>query len=348
MPLGPSRYSSPPPNHGPFQSHEPPGAYRPPYGTPPPFYPIQIGRGVSLAFSLYRFAWRQLVLISVITTVPVALLTAAAAAIEYGPLSAWEQAMLANALRGGNAAQMWSTYPWDAVGLSVLATIVVGPVALIGGAALTHAIATALGGSRPNVRASFRAALARWRDLLVAFLVLMGTGVGIAIVGIAFPMLSALGPGGIGLNGLTLFATLIFFVAVAFGVAYVEIRLVFTVQALILEREPAIGAMRRSWSIASGSMLRIIGWAAMFALIVGLIGLLLEIVAGIAAFVIAPPSVSVVSMSLSPTFMFVFTFLIAALSAIVAPIAAIGLTLLYFDIRSRRGESVPEPGRSPA
>jgi hypothetical protein len=255
----------------------------------------------------------------------------------------WQRSVALGGL-GASSAPNFATFPWETVVLPLLATLIVGPLTIIGGAAMIDAVATTLGGGRPGVRRSYAAAIARLRDLLLVFVVLIASGLTLSLFSLVFPLIASLGRGGIGLSGPGLFAALIVGVAVVFAVAFITIRLTFTLQALMLESKPAAGALRRSWDVAGGSMLRIIGWAIVFALLVGLLGLLFEVVAGIVAFIVAPPRLTTLTFALSPTFLFTFSFLTAVGAAIVAPIAAIGLTLLYLDIRWRRGEQVLTPG----
>ena len=144
-------------------------------------------------------------------------------------------------------------------GLVTPASFAVGPIALLGGAALIYAIGTVIGGGKAGVRASFSAALGKWRQLLLLFIVLVGSGLAVSLVTVLTPVISALGPGGLGLSGLPLFLTLIVAVAVTLAVAFVVIRLTFTLQALMIEDKPARQALQRSWSLTSGSMLA--SWA---------------------------------------------------------------------------------------
>jgi glycerophosphoryl diester phosphodiesterase family protein len=337
----------PPPTHGPYGPFSmPPSSGQPPPPASqyqPPFYPITVGRAVSLSFSLYRFAWRTLVAISLITTVPVALISAAAAAYTYEPMNAWEQTYLLG--RGPSGVDVLSTFPWSSLALTAVASLVAGPIAILGGAALVQAISKAISGGRPHVGESFRAAFGKLRDLMVIFVILVGTGVGLSLVGVLFPVLTALGPSGVNLAGPVLFGALILFVALAFAAAFVTIRLVFTLQALMIEDQHAPGAVRRTWQLASGSMWRIIGWAFVFSLLVGLLSLVFEVIAAVIGFVVAPPHFTRTTFEFNPAFLLVFTFLFTALESVVAPIMSIGLTLLYFDIRHKRHEQVPEPGR---
>jgi len=326
-----------------------PPAYPPP-GYTPAFYPMTLGRGVSLSLHMYRFAWRTLVAISLITTVPMALITAAASALTSVSIETWQRSVTFNPLGGPpSPSEMLSTFPWPSIGLILLAQVVIGPIAVVGGAALIVAIATTISGGRPQVRLSFSATLARLRDLAIVYFVLIGTGLALGLAAALFPLLTALGPGGLGLSGIALFASLIAIVALVFAAAFIIIRLVFTIQTLMLEDAPVRLAIRRSWDLAAGSMLRIVGWVLVLSLIIGLIGILFEIVAFIAAFVVSPPQLSTLTTAslFSPVSYFVLTFLITAFSALVSPILSIGLTLLYFDIRHRHGENVPFPGRQP-
>src|SRR6476469_6455119 len=87
------RYDPPPPSHGPFHSGDPlPPTYAS-SGQAPGFYPLAIGRAVSLSFSLFKFGWKTLVPISVLTTLPAAIASATVGVLTYQQVTDWEQAV---------------------------------------------------------------------------------------------------------------------------------------------------------------------------------------------------------------------------------------------------------------
>src|SRR3954447_11311887 len=179
-----SRFSSPPPHNTPPPEY--PYTNQPGYpasGQSPGFYPLEMGRAVSLSFHMYRFAWRTLAAISVLTSVPIALVTTLAGAASYGPMLEWQRSVSLGGFGTGTQPD-FSTFPWQTVVLPAIASLIVGPLATLGAAALIDAIATIIGGGRPGVRRSFAAALRRWRDLLLVFVVLVATGIAVSLFGL--------------------------------------------------------------------------------------------------------------------------------------------------------------------
>ena len=112
----------------------------------------------------------------------------------------------------------------------------------------------------------------------------------------------------------------------------------------MIENLPAVAALRRSYSLMAGSMWRWVGYSLMFALILGLIGLIFGIIAFVLRLVIEPVSLSAGVLPVNPAAIVAQSLTVGLLSEVIAPIAAIGLLFLYFDVRWRHGETVPVPG----
>ena len=352
MPVPVNTSSPPPPSHGPFSS--------PDWGPPPPppgsgpapqagFYPITIGRGISLAFHLFRFGWRTFVSISVLAYIPLLITSAWAEYVTFDAINAWQQSLIGDPLGPPPDPRLALTgFPTTAFGVLVLVTVISGPFATIGMAALVDALAGAIRGERLSVRRSFRAAFARLPGLLGLFLILTLGGIAASVVGFIAPVLGAL-PSALGIGGgpVALFG-LIVFVALTFGFIFVMIRIAFAVQVLMIENVSMADALRRSWRLLSGAMLRLVGWMIVFALIVGLLGLVFEICGVIVAFITSPPQPSSIS-TIGSTFGVTFGVLLSVTSTLAAavfqPLVVAGTTLLYLDIRWRHGESVPAPGQ---
>ncbi|HEY5520377.1 MAG TPA: hypothetical protein VIK08_06945 [Candidatus Limnocylindrales bacterium] len=347
------RFSPPPPTPGPFPPPEW-GPPHPPSGSAPlpGFYPLTIGRGVSLAFHLFRFGWRTFVSITVLAYVPLLITSAWAEYVTFDAITAWQQSITGDPFGPPPDPRLVLTgFPATAIGLILLVTVISGFFTTIGGAALIHAIAGSIRGERLSARRSFRAALGRLRSLLGLYLILTLGGVAASVVGFVLPLLGAL-PSALGIGGGPVaLLGLIVFVALIFGFIFVMIRIAFAIQVLMIE-EVSIGeALRRSWFLLSGSMLRLVGWMIVFALVVALLGLVFEIVGLIGAFLISPPRLSTIA-TFSSTFGVTFGVVESVASTLAAavfqPLIVIGSTLLYFEIRWRHGESVPVPGQPQA
>ena len=228
--------------------------------------------------------------------------------------------------------------------MTVVASFLAGPFTALGGAALINATQTALGGGRLSARQSLSAALARLKSLLGLYLLLWITGIAVSVVGVTLPLLGVL-PSALGITGGPIaLLGLIVFVGLIFAFIFVSIRLALVVQALMVEHLSVVDAVRRSWNLLGGSMLRLVGWAIVFGLILGLFDLVVGIVAFFVGIVISPTGLTRLG-NISPAAVIVQSLITTIAGAVFQPLATIGITLLYFDIRRRRGDSVPEPGR---
>ncbi len=284
-----------PPSPPPPQNHP----SLPQWSAPAPsFYPITVGRGVSLAFHLFRFGWRTFVAINLVAYLPVALVTAGVSYVTYGPMSDWQQEFASSSIGTySDASQALATFPWSGLVMTVVASLLVGVFALVGQAALVDAMTAALNGRPLNARRSLGAAAARLPSLIAIYLVLAIVGILLAGLSLAVPLLVVLPSLGI-TGGPMVFLGLVVFVAVIAATVFVTIRFSFALQALIVERLPAVQALRRSLYLLGGSMLRLIGWSLVFGLIVGLIGVVVSLAGLVVSLIVAPPKLT----SLTATF----------------------------------------------
>ncbi len=91
-------------------------------------------------------------------------------------------------------------------------------------------------------------------------------------------------------------------------------------------------------------MLRVIGYALVFGLILGVIGLGISFVSLFLGLLISPPNLSTLTPTFSPASTFAQSLVTNLLAEVFAPIFTIGFVLLYYDTRFRKGEQVPGPG----
>ena len=103
------------------------------------------------------------------------------------------------------------------------------------------------------------------------------------------------------------------------AIIFAAISWIFAIQLVMIEGARSISALKGSWDIASGNRWRILGIGIVFALLQMALQFLITVVTG---------AVDGVSQSLA-------TVLSGIGYAVIAPIAYIGLTVLYFDLRSR-------------
>ena len=174
--LGQMGYSRQPAQSALPPANRPDPPARPQYTVPGPvpgFYPLTIGRTVSLAFSLFRFGWRTFVAINLIAAVPVVLATAAITVVTYDQMSRWESLLLLGSSSLTTAPRdLVALFPWQAAAATLVVSLLAGAVTVIGTGALIHAIGTALTGRRLSTRESYSVALRRVRGLLVVYVVL--------------------------------------------------------------------------------------------------------------------------------------------------------------------------------
>jgi hypothetical protein len=292
---------------------------------------------------MFRFGWRTFIAINLVAYIPVGIVTAVVAFATYGATADWEQ-LFTGALRGnGNLSQAWAAYPWWTTAVTIVASILAGAFSAVGQAALIDAIATTVGGGKLSARNSGRVALTRLPSVLAVYVVVSFIGIAAALLGLAVPLLSALPSLGI-TGGPVVFLGLVVFVAVIAAVIFVTIRFTFALMALVVERLSAGQALRRSWHLLAGSMLRLIGWAIVFGLIVAVISFVISFIGLFIALIVSPPRLGDLG-SVSGTAVVTETLVNTLVSALFAPFITVGLTLLYFEIRWRHGEPVPVPGQ---
>ena len=140
----------------------------------------------------------------------------------------------------------------------------------------------------------------------------------------------------------TLMATVVLYVMAVFaglialiipGI-YVGVRLYFSPQAVVAEGNGAFDALRRSWALVEGSWWRVLG-----------IALLMSILAGLLAAVLGAPVAAAAAAADSGPLLLVGTMVVDAVSL---SLVALGGTLLFFDLRTRRefrvtGAAPPPP-----
>ncbi len=189
-------------------------------------------------------------------------------------------------------------------------------------AAITRAVAERLLGRPTTVGAVYRAALGRWAPLVGFGLLLLVFFVGATIVlALVGALLLVVG----GKVGGLLLALLLVVAVVAVVVAYV--RLLLATQAIVLEGIGPLQAVRRSWQLTRGLAWRTLGFVVVLGILTSVLGFLLGLVLGLVATAAggatgAGPLVSAVGS--------------AVITVLLAPILAVGLTLLYYDHRVRR------------
>lgn len=330
------------------QPDQPPPQSPSPFSPPGPasaFYPLTIGRVVSLAFSLFRFGWKTYVAINLVVALPIVLATSLLTVATYQQMDAWQNLLLSSSNSTTiDPEPLIQTFPWGVAIASLVLSLLLGMLTIIANAALIHAVAATFAGGQASVREAYRFAISRLRDLFTLYVVLAVAGLGLTLLVLLVPLLTVAGAALLGGGGVLSFLALLLIVGVVFVTFFLLIRFVFAVQVMVVEDMPALASLRRSYALVAGSMLRVIGYALVFGLILGVIGLAIGFVSLTAGLLISPVDLNSLTPTFSPASTFVQALITNLLAEVFAPILTIGFVLLYFDTRYRRGETVPTPG----
>ena len=154
----------------------------------------------------------------------------------------------------------------------------------------------------------------------------------LALAVAAVALLLSLAPGAIG-GGPLAFVAILAVTAVLVAAVFVSIRWTFWPQAVMIDEAGPLGSLGRSWRLISGSTARVIGYALLFGLAAGIIeGLIAQL--GLIV-------VSTVAGGLSEEVQLALRFAVSSISTLLlAPVVPVAMTLLYLDLRVRRGEPI--------
>ena len=332
---GPPTEGGGPPNYGSPARGQAPGS----------FYPLNMDRVVQLTVSLFRFRWRVFLGIALVVLIPTSFVSGLLQAFTVEAIALSTQEMVLAVVRGETSgASMMALIPWPALIVTWLVSLVISLITYIALAATTHATAIAFGGGRPAVTQSLREALRRFGALAVVYLVSFFVTLSIFLVGgaVAASLFLANVSNGAVQPGLFVFLALILIVALLALVVFIAVRWSFALAAVMIENARGLTALRRSWGLAVGSSWRILGYLLLFGLLAGLPAAVIGYV--LTAFLGSGVAQTATGLIANPVEAFVSTFAIGVIVALFSPFPTIGLTLLYFDVRWRRGEPVPQPG----
>lgn len=337
----PGRFPPLPPS-GPPQF--PPQPYpAPPYGAPPagPF-PLDVGRVMHLTLSLFRYRWKTFVGAALIVMLPISALLAVSDYISGTAISRWFADLQAAAQ--GVSVDLISTFPLQFILISWLVSVVAGIAGYVASAAIVHAAEVTFSGGQARALDSVRAALSRLSSLagvfVFVFLAVLAIVLAAAAIGVMLILVTA--GGGRIAPGPGVFLALIVFVGAFVVLVFLSTRWAFAVQSVVLDGLGVADSLRRSWRLVSGSTWRVLGYSLLFGLLIGLIAVL---PATAVTLVLVPEVFSVQpTIVVDPLRSAALSFFNSLISVLIMPLPMIGLTLLYFDLRWRRGEPVPVPG----
>ncbi len=332
-----------------------PGRFPPPPDAPPgpplgagapprPLFPLSADRVLQLTFSLFRFRWRALVGAGLAIMVPTFVVVAIAQTLVGDDLIRAQQAQLDFA--AGRTIGISDLLPLRLLLVNYLGVAVVGIAGYIAQGAMIHLAAATYAGRRATVGQALRATLRRTPTLLGIALMFFVTMFLLTLLGAlaGAGLIVASASGGQIQPGPAVFAGLLVIVAVVALVLFIAVRWALAIQAAMLEGLPARRSLGRSWRLVSGSSWRVLGYSIFFALLVGVVGTFIG--ALFAAFTGSGMRVIDDRVVFEPIAYLVASMVDGLIAISLAPISVIGLTLLYFDLRFRRGEA-PAP-ESPA
>ena len=336
----PGRFPPPP---------EAPPGYGPRHGAPSPgasIYPLDFGRVFELTFSLFRFNWKAFLAAALVIMIPVAALNAAMQYVAGTAMSDWMAEFIT--LSPDDLGLVLASYPWRLFALGIAVSVVTGIGTYLVVAATAWLTAATITGARASGLEATRAALARLRSIIGAYLLIFGAIVAIGVIGGLLVVLVILGLSGSGgpASGLAVFIGLVVGVATFAAVILVGVRWAFVAQSIVFEGAGAVGSLGRSWRLVVGSTWRVLGYTILFGILVALIATIVGTVMSIVVY----PQMFTLAGSISLAFdngrLALIAFLNLVLTALLTPIPTIALTLLWFDLRWHHGQPVPMPGQA--
>jgi hypothetical protein len=280
-------------------------------------------------------------------TVPVALVQALVQGYVIGPaLETWTDQYLA-AIRSGNVTSV--PLPPPIFSLTYVIALIAGVLGIVANAAVIHIVDANYRGGSATATEGLRAAFGRVMTLLGIFLALIGIFIAITIIGgLLIAVLVLLGAV-IGDVGLTILLSLIGVVGLIAAIIFFALRWSLAPQAAMIEGVGTLKALGRSWRLITGSTWRLLGYY----LLIGLVLFGFIIVGSIFAAIVgsmfgSPLRAGTGLPTMSPLATTVSALLSAVLFALITPWWVTLLTLVYFDLRWRRGEPLAGAATVPA
>ncbi|HSH22127.1 MAG TPA: glycerophosphoryl diester phosphodiesterase membrane domain-containing protein [Candidatus Caenarcaniphilales bacterium] len=308
---------------------QPAGAPPPP--APPPaagfgLHPLSLGRVLELTFGMLRFRWRALVGAAVLPIAPVYLV---GAVIQIPFVQTINQWILEIQLGGGfPRPDVPLPRGWAEAAVVLLGVGIVQSLAtLVAIGAVTHAAGVIYSGGGGSARTSVARALRRLPSILGAYVLYFLALMTVLLVGGVLSVAFFAGAAG---GGLLPFLGLVVVVGAVATALFLLVRWALIVPVLVLEDIGAVEAMGRSWRLVAGSGWRVLGYVFVIGLMVGVVGAVMIQVAYLVSGGSALPTDNAVILAQS--------LMAGAVTMLLMPVLPIALTLLYFDLRWRRGE----------
>ena len=210
-------------------------------------------------------------------------------------------------------------------------------IATVAGGLTTAALAVAIGEARLGRRPTLRGVFSRVLRRLGALVVTMLTVVGVITAGVVGGLLLvaaivSLAPDPAA-GGLPVFLGLVAAVGVVVLLTFLGLRWALWPQVVLLDGGAGITALGRSFRLVAGSTWRVLGYALAFGLATGILTQLLGQLGGIVVGLVTGPA------DTPGTLLRIMWA--AAITIVMAPVVPAAMTLLYLDLRLRRGEPAP-------
>lgn len=226
---------------------------------------------------------------------------------------------------------------------AVLAGLLAVLLSLVGGSILQGIVSLEVArgavGEKLRLRGLWNAAKGRlWALIAWSALVALATFIGVLVIGVAAALLFAIG----GAAG-TIFGVLAVMGGIVLGVviaAWLGTSLALVPSALMIERLTLGRAIRRSWSLVSGSFWRTFGILALIILIVQIVSSVvttpLTFIGGLVAGLLNPTGNESVGLGVFIAIYIVTVILSVAIGAVTIIIQSAAPALLYIDLRMRK------------
>jgi len=290
-------------------------------------FPLGAGRVGRLGWSIFRFSWRSIFGALAVCLVPAYLIRCAVDATVGNPIYEWFS-------QAGRATQLGLPQPprppdFEIALLAIaLATMVQFVASLVATAAVVAITDRVYRGAALGARASVRLALERVLSLVGAQLLMFVAVLVVLMIGVLLAATFFLG------GGPLVFVGLVVLVGVVATILFITVRSTLMSVTIIVDGVGGPEGFRRSWRLVADHGWRVLGYL----VLVGLAEVLVTVV-------VAGLPVALTPLPPNSTAQATFTTAIYGVAAILAaPVAPIVLTLIYYDLRWRHGETVPAPG----
>jgi hypothetical protein len=208
------------------------------------------------------------------------------------------------------------------------ASIFVFVASFLSVAAIVRIVDTVYRGGRIGATEAVRDALGRMLSLIGGQLLYFTAALAVLLMGFSFAGVLLVG------GGLLTFLGLVVLVGAFAALLFLAVRTALLTPAIVIDRLGAADGFARSWRLVAGSGWRVFGYVVLLALVGILLGILLG---GI-------PSALLRLSDTTTDGVVAGAAIDAVVGILVAPIAPIVLTLLFFELRWQHGDPAPLPG----